>query len=415
MSSSHEAASAPPAVAGAPAAAISTETLSPTDHQWNRHAPTVHGAIRKGGKQYQEDAFCTFISPNGLVFIGAIFDGHGGYNGLVASSTARDFAYASFEGNRSCMQSWSVQQWQQYLTTLFEHMHDRIRQQLLSDIETSDQTHTSSLVGGKRYQDEHGVVRTTNGDPVLGGSTCTITVMLRNSKTLESDSSTATLITANAGDSTALLLQHSSEYAFLTTHHGPENPDEYMRIAQLPATQKLLFVYHTNQRHPYDCPLVFLSKSGLRDLNYVDRPWSHGLHPSNVRDEPATYAVTPKHVVRDRLCIAVTRTLGDFYGHQFGLTSVPSIGVKQLVISERGDGDHPLAAESFTIVLASDGVWDCWKYEEFHAYVDNLRYGKQLTIREACEATLEQTIHRAVSLFGEKDFDDATLIMWRFC
>jgi serine/threonine protein phosphatase PrpC len=80
--------------------------------------------------------------------------------------------------------------------------------------------------------------------------------------------------------------------------------------------------------------------------------FSIGLHPTNVRYEPAVYAVTPRSVAKDSTCIAMTRALGDFYAHQFGLTWVPSITTRRIA-----------AGIDYSILLASDGIWDCWKYE----------------------------------------------------
>ncbi len=82
----------------------------------------------------------------------------------------------------------------------------------------------------------------------------------------------------------------------------------------------------TNVFRKYECPLVFL-ESGQKDPQFVTNPWGCGLHPTNVRYEPAVYAVTPRAIHKDSTCIAMTRALGDFYAHQFGLTAVPSITV----------------------------------------------------------------------------------------
>ena len=63
----------------------------------------------------------------------------------------------------------------------------------------------------------------------------------------------------------------------------------------------------------------------LYDFNRIK---GNGLHPTNVRYEPAVYAVTPRQVVQDSTCIAMTRALGDFYAHQFGLTFEPDLRVQ---------------------------------------------------------------------------------------
>ncbi len=156
----------------------------------------------------------------------------------------------------------------------------------------------------------------------------------------------------------------------------------------------------------------------------------HGLHPTNVRYEPAVYAVTPRSVSKDSTCIAMTRALGDFYAHQFGLSAEPAIGVKRIRIeggeneNKNSESDEPQDSFSpsttlsisseFTIILASDGIWDCWKYEDFAQFVLDEQYKKGRTIAETGEAALEESITRAINNFGAKHFDDASLVGWRF-
>ena len=118
----------------------------------------------------------------------------------------------------------------------------------------------------------------------------------------------------------------------------------------------------------YECPFVFLP-DGTKNQQYVSNPWGFGLHPTNVRYEPAVYAVTPQSVVKDSTCIAMTRALGDFYAHQFGLTYLPSITIRKIngldCQTEDKTQTHMRSEEEkqvFTIILASDGIWDVWKY-----------------------------------------------------
>ena len=127
-----------------------------------------------------------------------------------------------------------------------------------------------------------------------------------------------------------------------------------------------------------------------------------GLHPTNVRYEPAVYAVTPRSISKDSTCIAMsarsadtqgvargvaalspspslirfhfccvvvpkrTRAIGDYYAHQFGLTHVPSISVKRISCADSGSEDttqahtnsYATSEQAYTIFVASDGVWD---------------------------------------------------------
>ena len=95
--------------------------------------------------------------------------------------------------------------------------------------------------------------------------------------------------------------------------HGPDSDTEWRRIHELDAQQypnKLLFVYDKNNVFKkYTCPRVFRA-DGVKDPVYVDNPWGMGLHPTNVRYDPAVYAVSGPEVTRDTTCIAMTRSLG---------------------------------------------------------------------------------------------------------
>jgi serine/threonine protein phosphatase PrpC len=211
-------------------------------------------------------------------------------------------------------------------------------------------------------------VRNSAGDPIHGGSTATLVVM-----TKDANGAGANLITANVGDSTAFLVPTRGTWDFLSVDHGPENQDEWQRVNRASSDPsspcydtKLLFVYDkTNVFRKYECPCVF-QPDGTKDQQYVANPWGYGLHPTNVRYEPAVYAVTPRSVSKDSTCIAMTRALGDFYAHQFGLTHEPSISVKRISCADSGSEDttqthsnsYATSEQAYTIFVASDGVWD---------------------------------------------------------
>jgi serine/threonine protein phosphatase PrpC len=272
------------------------------------------GGSRKGAKQWQEDSFMHFTSAKAKVVVGGIFDGHGGYNGLLASTTARDTCAAFLEKNKEDCEKWDETEWSKQLKNLFEVMHTAIRDKFVNDKSASDSILKASA---KRYVDDKGIVRSPNGDPVRGsvfllfmvlcfglvcyffpslllaflqihgGSTGTVVVLVYNSD------GSHTIITANVGDSTALLipLKEKSKYDFLSVvcffphsvlrffafmtfflfpfcvvlflqDHGPENDNEFARVQKLDSNAypyKLLFVYDkTNVFRKYECPSVFL-------------------------------------------------------------------------------------------------------------------------------------------------------------
>lgn len=355
----------------------------------SKFAVSTSGDARKGAKQWQEDSFFSFRSATGAVFVAGIFDGHGGYNGLLASATAKAVSEAFLDKHKEECENWSVEVWCKQFEELFEHIHETIREKFVNDKSTEDMSRTT----GKRYIDDKGIVRSSNGDPIHGGSTGSVVAVLHPG------TADAVAVSANVGDSTAVLVTADGKYEFLTEDHGPENQTEFLRVKDLPENlhpEKLLYVYDkANVFRKYECPRVFL-EDGTKDPVFVQNPWGNGLHPTNVRYEPAVYAVTPRQVSRDTTCIAMTRALGDFYAHQFGLTFKPTITVLKIPQNV-----------SFIVAVASDGIWDCWRYEDFSSY---LATRSHCAVGDIVQQTLNESIQRAIANFGAKHYDDASLV-----
>lgn len=431
---------------------------------------TSAGFAIQGAKQFQEDSWFSWSAHDdtGVVVVGGVYDGHGGKMGKVASETCRDHSLEMFTANKTKCTGWGPGQWHQFLSELFDSMHNRIRQKFL-------ETPQRSI----KDTDEYGVVRKddSGADPVHGGTTGTIVVMFRHGDEYY-------LITANVGDSTAVLChRRQKKFEFLTTDHGPESQAEWRRVHNDKTLKdKLLFVYDkTNVYRKYELPRVF-GADGIKDQRFVRNPWGMGLHPTNVRYEPAVYAVSPGNIFQDATCIAMTRSLGDFYGHQFGLTHVPTIACRKLnpeiVPAPEGDVSCPLSpphpsasppspsspspspsssssssssssrsnnvsdsgkAENtpakrvkkdgdtgddnscdlylqsgeFSIFVGSDGIWDCWKYEDFTEFANDCFDKHTNDIAKVTLVVTEESIVRAKANFGA-DFDDACLVGWQF-
>merc|ERR1712083_707907 len=167
---------------------------------------------------------------------------------------------------------------------------------------------------------------------------------------------------------------------------------------------KLLFIYdQANTCRKYECPIVFL-EDGTKDPKYVKNPWGNHLRPTNVRYDPAVYAVSPYGVTHDITCIAMTRSLGDLYAHQFGLSNVPSVTFNELDI---WNGDEP---NEFIVTVGSDGIWDCWKWDDWSDYVNGVMTKCKGQLKRVCESVLKHTIQRAKACFGEGSYDDASLV-----
>lgn len=368
----------------------------------------IFGGSIQGGKENNEDTFFTFESttvvdaealdgPLLSSFVKAlgVFDGHGGLNGKHAAETARTVSLEFFDRNKSVCKYWTDKEWHVQLTLLFDAIHEAIRACFLSK-------------GFFRFADQtpQRVVRNADGKFVNGGSTGTVVVEL-----CRPDGS-STVISAWVGDSSAMIIfpdgvdpapsadepvsaTKSPKYRLLTEDHAPENKAEFIRISELPDSEyqcKLLLVYEKLcVPRRYEHPLVW-----PKDPKLERNPWGHGLHPSNVRYEPATYAVTPKGAP-DEACIAVTRALGDFYCHQYGMTHKPEIRVLNLPAGVRS-----------TIVVASDGVWDCWTYLDFCECV--IAAVKKDGPVAGTKRVLSESVDRAIASFGAGHYDDASLV-----
>ena len=277
---------------------------------------------------------------------------------------------------------------------LFNNIHDAIRVCLIED-------------NSSRFIDEttpHRVVRSFNTEHTNGGTTGTIVVDIHN------DDGSSTVISAHVGDSSAMIIYPDGymdkKFELLFEDHAPENEKEYNRIQELSPDeypQKLLFVFNKpSEIRRYIMPPVFPT-----DPKIQKNPWGYGLCPANVRLEPSTYCVTPKGV-RDESCIAVSRALGDFYAHQYGMTYKPEINFHR----------YPTGTKK-AIVVASDGVWDCWKWNEFADYFiskvfqsDASAGGSYAHMIASMERVLVETVDRAIENFGIKHFDDATMVSW---
>jgi len=353
---------------------------------------------QKGAKQYQEDSWCIFCSDAREVLVCAIFDGHGGVNGRVASKTCRRLCYKYFEEHwKECLK-WTNEEWKKNMVEMFNMLHQSIREAFVNlekKSRISNQANTDNVLDSK------GVIRKSTGYPMHGGTTASVVVTLDLPTERKA-------ICANVGDSDALLIPLDQKllpdvrrnYVHLSVDHGPDNASEFARIAALPKEdfpQKLVFIYDkSNVFRKFECPKVFLP-SGVRDPEYVRNPWGNDLRPTNVRYDPAVYAVSPPGVREDVTCIAMTRSLGDFYAHQFGLSWVPSVQIKEL------QRDH-----EYLVTVGSDGIWDCWKFEDFSDYATQTVMTYPKDVYKACRHVVSATVERAKALFGSRSFDDAS-------
>jgi serine/threonine protein phosphatase PrpC len=365
----------------------------------NTQGGLVSAHSLKGGKTYNEDSWVIFCSEDKTLTANCVFDGHGDLNGRLASMKCAELTWKWFNEDWKSMLTYSDDEWRKVLRDFFLKLHRSIRNLYK---ENEKRARLKKLASVDNLVDGKGVVRDIMGFPVRGGTTGSVCIVVNTNEKRQ-------CVCANVGDSYALLFPLSQSYfpdqrsnnAHLSTDHGPDSEREYLRIKNLPREQypiKLLFVYDiVGEKNKYDCPLVFL-RHGAKDSKYLINPWQHNLRPTNLRKDPAVYAVTPQGVMKDVTCIAMTRSLGDFYAHPFGLTWEPDVSIRKL---------RP--EMEFLITVASDGVWDCWKFHEFSSVATAAARKYRNRLLKANIDLVKRTLKTAKKMFGKKSYDDITL------
>ena len=176
-----------------------------------------------------------------------------------------------------------------------------------------------------------------------------------------------------------------SDTLIITAEHSSESVKEYRRLRdsrprQLDANYPaLLVVYDNPTQDKTMCPPVF-----SLDAAGNPRVTSNGRYYKNVRKEWASLVSTPPEAeFQDAL--AFTRSLGDLHLSTYGVTHLPEVacvdvgsllgGVSHNSQIGARKGTRGVGAggaeqtQLLCIVLATDGVWDNWLYEDVQKFV----------------------------------------------
>jgi len=183
---------------------------------------------------------------------------------------------------------------------------------------------------------------------VDGGTTLTCTIIRLNERDIWC---------ATVGDSSGYVIYDGIPIAMCDYDQSPLNMDEFLRIST--SNPETKFVYDILQRYKFGSPKECFTIS--EDEGIITNPPPRGYYVKNVSHEPATYVVTD--TLRGERRLAMTRSIGDFLFKDKGIICDPII--KHI----------PFPETSFSLIVATDGLWDCWKEEEIHLLVqdDSLR------------------------------------------
>ena len=341
-----------------------------------------------GYNENQDKSFSIKLDNN--IIVQGIFDGHG-TNGNLVADTANIFAITYFteQQNELKLNPKNI------LTQFCDLCNHKIRETILEKIEGS-------------YVDKD-FIRNKNGAILHGGTTCTIVAIIDHIlHTICLGDSSATLHSQNGKITDDMLIEYFDTFndqsipnkdsniikdnmVIISGDQSAEDEHEFMRTIDTGAQH----LYQLNGRQVKS---VF-NKDGLKmPISTSETSYStvRGDFPSIISSPNRDYE------------LALTRALGDFYMCQYGLTWRPiyrSINIKNL-----------LSGDSCTYVLiASDGVWDNWKYEDVHDFIMHESCINAIILSEdgsqnIAKAFIERNDIYAMRNFG-KDRDNATVIL----
>eukprot|EP00598_Pedospumella_elongata_P005775 CAMPEP_0184983138 /NCGR_PEP_ID=MMETSP1098-20130426/12470_1 /TAXON_ID=89044 /ORGANISM="Spumella elongata, Strain CCAP 955/1" /LENGTH=502 /DNA_ID=CAMNT_0027506943 /DNA_START=56 /DNA_END=1564 /DNA_ORIENTATION=+ len=199
----------------------------------------------------------------------------------------------------------------------------------------------------------------------------------------------------------------------ITAEHSPECPYEYERLLSFraregsPTVPALVVVYDSNSSDKTRCAPCF-----ERDSAGKPCVTNKGSYYKNVRKEWASLVSTPPYA-QFQDALAFTRSLGDLHLHTYGVTHLPEVqrldmnaafqqlhtlravkkqqavassssanaattgesdpatGTAKNETAESGSGltAEEVADSTLCLVLATDGVWDNWLYEDVNKFV----------------------------------------------
>jgi len=371
---------------------IDTKSIAPS---WSF---SHEGGVGGLGKENQDVFF--EATPDEHVSIFGVFDGHGKAHGRqaaeVAAASMKEYLLEHLESLKA--------QPEIVVREAFKKAHDSVLRAFeelpsVTRIEGNLKDRPHYLIELLEEEGDDGV--TKRWDASEGGTTATVVVALRIGR----------IIVAAIGDSAAVLVGRDAAGAvseLLLPEHSPTYVDEYLRMMKACPDAGLRFVY--------DCPdgeLFDIFTTGSDGITCLDREAEkkaddHGCAVKNCRGELMTVVIIPEseielpsavvkegptRAVVDEQNIAMTRSLGDFYAHHHGVTWEPELRVLESADLLELPFHRP------HLLLASDGVWDLWAFNDVAAAL--LPTDEAIIDEESIAAFCEATRAQGADYFDE--------------
>ncbi|KAL3656343.1 hypothetical protein V7S43_018834 [Phytophthora oleae] len=446
----------------------------------------VSGISDIGGSDNCEnqDAFFTFYDPKNAALVVGLFDGHGRDTGRDVAQAAKRYFEAQFQGYSHEDYARLERDPEEFFQQLFASCHLVLKYTLRDLYERAGHSVEEHQPEGflVRHNWHTGTVAS-----VRGGTTATIVVVLNGGQKIYSSNvgDSAVLLTSmgpavrvddvkvHGSDDADVHRQNKSlhessrdedednnrtpkpDLLLISGNHSPESDTEFDRARAArcssldPALPALRFVYDSSEPKSRRLPVFTMTSKG--DLQHNLR----GDYYKNVRDEWATVVATPfDSLFPDAL--AFTRSLGDFHMHSYGVSSEPTVtelSLERVVARDIGHSSHSEdnqednhstsavdddedrtsyasnnsedpSEQSFMLLVASDGVWDNWKYRELRCFLSDASRNKSLYLQSQVgedyspvdaivSVLMNANLQRANSYFADQA-DNMTAVLCNF-
>ena len=198
--------------------------------------------------------------------------------------------------------------------------------------------------------------------------------------------------------------ENISNVHIITGNHSAENINEFDRVRKNFTPPYLIFEY--DKLYPKSHFDIYVKN--IDDDNYhITRK---GNYVKNIRNEYGSIVTSPRSAPFDS-SLSMTRSLGDFFLQKYGVTFIPTI--KYVNLSEIFE-KSPI----FSILIASDGVWDNWTYETISNFILNEDYLNRINNNEDISQEVCNSLIAKNDELGKKHFgtsrDNATAILAYF-
>lgn len=265
----------------------------------------------------QDNSF-VWISPNNQTQMFGMLDGHSRQNGKHAAQFAKTFCVKFISTNYKLF----IKNAHEFINQIFAGANLAIKDGL-------------KTIYPNFYEVNEELRYSMHGLQIDGGSTFTL-LIIHNGK----------VFVANVGDSSIISCTQSKEARELIAHHSPENIDEFKRIISI--NPKSQFKYDGKTKRDI---FKINSETGEPEIT------GHVQYYKNIRKEAATLVLRQN----EEYMLAMTRSLGDFQLKP-EITAEPDINEYSLT---------DIFGNSLTgaFVLATDGLWDNWTFEDVSKFI----------------------------------------------